>query len=114
MDAEAKALSVIDKLLSQFRTSIDPTVSVQLVQTFICVAMAEGQTLGGIAEKLGANSSTASRHILDLGEYNRRREPGYMLVEGKTSPDDLRAKHYYLTPKGKLLAKTVARIISEV
>lgn len=113
MDADTKALRTVDKLLSQCRTSIDPTVPVQIVQAFVCVALNEGKTLAELADKLGANNSTTSRHILDLGEYNRRKEPGYMLVEGKVNPEDLRTKRYYLSPKGKLLAKTLANIVVE-
>ena len=109
--ADSKAADNLERLFAQVRTSIDPTVPTQLVHAFIAVARNEGSTLTDLAERLGANISTASRHLLDLGERNRKKEPGYDLVESRTDPTSLRSKNYTLTPKGKLLWGTLLDIM---
>src|SRR3546814_10232505 len=86
--------------------AIGPTIPTQLVQTFVDVALNEGKSLGELAELVGSNASTVSRHLLDLGERNRRMEPGYGLVDRRVDPMELRKNSYFLTPKGKALARS--------
>ena len=95
------------------RTAIDPLVPTQMVQAFLAVALTEGHTLTEIAEVLGTNISTASRQLLDLGERNRRMEPGYQLVESRADPMNLRTNRYTLSPKGRMLAKELVDILKE-
>jgi len=103
----------LERALRQVRTSIDPTVPTQLVQAFLCVGMNEGQTLSNLADHLGTNISTASRQLLDLGERNRKMEPGYGLVDRKVDPMNLRVNRYSLTPKGRLLLMELAQIMKD-
>ena len=112
-DVYKKPLKKLDRALRQVRTSIDPLVPTQLVQAFLAVALHEGMTLTDIAEKLDTNMSTASRQLLDLGERNRKLEPGYQLVDRNVDAMNLRINRYTLTPKGKLLAKQLAEICGE-
>lgn len=112
-EAEVVSIKRAERFLRQVRTSIDPTVPTQLVQAFLAVRLNEGQTLTDIAEHLGTNISTASRQLLDLGERNRKGEPGYGLVDRKVDPMNLRVNRYSLTPKGRLLAKELADIMKE-
>src|SRR3546814_14747877 len=76
-------------------------------QTFVDVALNEGKSLGELAELVGSNASTVSRHLRDLGERNRRMEPGYGLVDRRVDPMELRKNSYFLTPKGKALAASI-------
>lgn len=101
----------VDRLLSQFRSSIDPNIPAQMLQTFMAVAMNEGKSLTQIAELVSANISTVSRHLLELGERNRRMEPGYNLVERRTDPMNLRQNAYSLSAKGKLLLSHILKIM---
>lgn len=101
----------VDRLLSQFRTSIDPNIPAQMLQTFMTVAMNEGKSLTEIAELVSANMSTASRHLLELGSRNRRMEPGYNLVARTPDPMNLRQNSYTLTAKGRLLLANVIKIM---
>lgn len=112
-DEETKMLKRFDRGLRQCRTAIDPTVPTQLVQALLAVHFNEGQTLTEIADNLGTNVSTASRQLLDLGERNRKGEPGYGLVDRKVDPMNLRVNRYALTPKGRLLVKELANIMKE-
>lgn len=97
--------------LRQARTAIDTLIPTQQLQAFIEVATNEGLTLTELADRLGTNVSTASRQLLDLGERNRKMEPGYGLVHRETDPMNLRVNRYTLTPKGRLLVKELADIM---
>lgn len=101
------------RAVENMRSSIDPLVPVQVVHTFLVVANNEGKTLTELAEIIGTNSSTASRHLLDLGEFNRRQEPGYGLVDGSYDPTNRRAKRYCLTPKGKLVLRSLIQPLED-
>jgi DNA-binding MarR family transcriptional regulator len=48
-----------------------------------------------------------SRHLLDLGEIDRTKQPGLGLVEGRTNITNQREKIYGLTPKGRALVTTI-------
>ena len=111
--AEGRSIKKLERAIRQCRTAIDPLVPTQVVQAFPAVAMHEGKTLTEIAEVLGTNISTASRQLLDLGERNRKMEPGYMLIDRKVDPMNLRVNRYTLTPKGRLLIKELAQIMED-
>ena len=102
------ALRRFNKALQQVRTSIDPTVPTPLVPAFVQVALNEGKSLTELAQLLGSSPSTVSRHLLDLGERNRKKEPGYGLVDSRQNPMELRRNIYTLTTKGRLLAASIA------
>lgn len=110
---ENEGIKRMERALRQVRTAIDPTVPTQLVQAFLAVGLNEGQTLTELAEHLGTNISTASRQLLDLGERNRKMEPGYNLVDRRADPMNLRVNRYSLTPKGRLLLKELADIMKD-
>jgi DNA-binding MarR family transcriptional regulator len=105
------AVAKLERLMGQVRSSIDPAVPAQLVQTFLVVAQHEGKSLREIQERLDASMSTVSRHLLDLGERNRKMEPGYGLVDRRPNPVNLRENTYKLTPKGSLLIRQLVQII---
>lgn len=112
-DDEEVGIKRLERALRQVRTAIDPTVPTQLVQAFLAVGLHEGQTLTELADLLGTNISTASRQLLDLGERNRKMEPGYGLVDRKVDPMNLRVNRYTLTPKGRLLIRELAAIMKD-
>lgn len=102
----AYKLRTINGLLGILRT-ISPTLPVQVAQTFISVALNEGMSGVELARLIGAPFSTISRHLLDLGELNRKKEPGFALVGPKRDIQDRRAYNYYLTPKGRQLIRVL-------
>ena len=95
----------LDKVTSLFQAfrSLDSTMPLQLAYTFILCATYEGESVGDIARRAGFAISTTSRHILDLREYDRQKNPGYGLVETRIDPMELRRKTVHLTNKGKNL-----------
>lgn len=104
--SDRRHLDKVSSLFQAFRT-LDSTMPLQLAYTFILCATYEGETIGDISRRAGFALSTTSRHILDLGELNRRKEPGYGLVETLVDPMNLRTKTIRLTPKGKNLLNQI-------
>lgn len=103
---DRRHLDKVSGLFQAFRT-LDPTMPLQLAYTFILCAIYEGESIGDIARRAGFATSTTSRHILDLGEFDRQKRPGYMLVETVINPMELRRKTVRLTPKGKNLLNQI-------
>ncbi|TFU06181.1 hypothetical protein EUV02_03985 [Polymorphobacter arshaanensis] len=112
-DDYKSALVKADRILSFLRTAISPLLPLQVAHTFVMVARNEGKNLTEITELMSSKVSTVSRHLLDLGDYTRKMEPGYGLVESKTAPTNLRTKQFYLTSRGKLVARELATILQE-
>lgn len=100
--SDRKHLDKVSSLFQAFR-NIDNTMPLQLAYTFILCATHEGESVGEISKRAGFALSTTSRHILDLGEYDRAKKPGYKLVETRVDPMELRRKTVHLTPKGRAL-----------
>ena len=84
----------------------------QMASTFLMVAFEEGLGVGEYARKAGANPAVMTRHMLDLGELNRRREPGLDLVYTKPNLMNRRQHQVFLTSKGKALALNLYRTVA--
>lgn len=81
--------------------------------SFLTVATFENHSAREYGEMLGLSSSTMSRHLLDLGEMNRKREPGMMLIEQRPDPMDRRRSLYRLTPKGRGLITAILQVLEQ-
>ena len=99
------------KIVMQEMQKIDETISLQLCITFIMVAMHEGCSLTDIWKQTGWAQSTVSRHMLDLGQFNRHKGPGFNLIQSERDPMELRKNIYTLTPKGRALANKVTELM---
>ena len=62
-----------------------------------------------LAKIADSNISTMSRQLIDLGSRNRRMEPGYMLIEQRQNPMNLRENQYSVTLKGNPLLKGILK-----
>lgn len=107
-----RAIARIQAALSAFQ-SVNQTMPIQIAATFLLVASREGRSLREYCDLSGVVESTMSRHLLDLGARNRRKEPGYGLIEVRTDNDDLRKNVYKLTSKGINLLNTVISIMEK-
>lgn len=96
--------------MSTFR-NVNPTMSIQVVHTLMLIALHEGASLTEIATMSGFKMATVSRNILDLGKFNRKREPGLGLVHTEIDPMELRKKQITLTPKGQDLVRQILEIM---
>lgn len=103
---EGKILHKASLILRAF-SNVSPTMPIQVAKTFIAVAMNEGASVVEIQKASGFRQSTISRHLMDLGKRNRKREEGFGLIESRTNDMDLRRNEYYLTNKGRELVGTL-------
>jgi DNA-binding MarR family transcriptional regulator len=103
---EERKLRALVHILDYFQNHA-PQIPASMIEAFFLVAMNEGCSLKEVVELSGKPQSTISRHLLDLGEFNRNKEPGLGLVAWRISPEELRRKEYYLTPKGKGILRRV-------
>ena len=98
-------------LLSAVLRNVNATISIQQVHTLILVALHEGSSVTEIARMSGFKLPTVSRNLLDLGMRNRKREPGYGLVETEVDPMELRKKSVTLTPKGREVIRQIVNVM---
>jgi DNA-binding MarR family transcriptional regulator len=85
----------------------------QYIRTFLLVALEEGKSVGEYAVKSGVSPSVMSRHILDLGQFTRSREPGLDLVYTKQNLANLREHNVFLTEKGRTLYHKLTRALED-
>ncbi|MEK0083932.1 hypothetical protein [Benzoatithermus flavus] len=106
------AFERLQRCLAAFQRATHGAVSIQLLVTFLEVARGEGRTQVEIAKAIGLPESTSSRQLLDLGPFDRKKQPGFGLVDGRIDPMDMRVKRYMLTPRGKALAEIMAALLA--
>ena len=87
--------------------AINPQMPARAVETFWTVAANEGLNVRTYAKAVGCPETTMSRFLLDLGERDRKGDPGAGLVEGKPNVLDRRETLYHLTPKGRELKASI-------
>lgn len=110
MEADEQAVvRRLDKALAVFLKE-NPLITVSALSTFLSLAMKEGVGPTEISKRLGIPLATASRHLLDMSERNRKAEPGLGWVERRSSDKSLAALEYTLSPKGKSLIHEVSNI----
>jgi len=66
------------------------TMPLQCVMAFMLVATEEGLNISTYAKRAGISGSLMARHLEDLGDLNRYRQPGFGLVEQFSDPMDRR------------------------
>lgn len=89
--------------------ALNPRMPARAIETFWMVADKEGLSVDDYARRVGCSPTTMSRFLLDLGERDRKGDPGAGLVEGKPNVLDRRETLYHLTPKGRELLTSILR-----
>lgn len=107
---DQRSLERIKQLLMAFK-DIDETMPIQIAITFLEVAIHEGCSMTDIWKKTGWSQSTLSRHLLDLGERDRHKNPGLQLLESRRDPQELRKNIYTLTGRGKKLQQKLLSLL---
>lgn len=90
-------------------SAASPDLTVSKVITLLSVAADEGKGVVDYAGDAGFAQTTMTRHLLDLGQMNRRREPGLGLLVQRMNPIDLRQHQTFLTPIGKALVNRAVK-----
>lgn len=105
---EAEVLKKLSGALGTFKL-LNETMPLQYALSFLAVAMDEGKSVKDYAEKLGVNTTTMSRHLLDIGPRNRNMEEGYGLIQYRANPLELRRHQFFLTNKGRRLVSLILK-----
>lgn len=95
-------------------TKLRATMPIQYVRTYLMVACDEGQGVTEYAKRAGVSQSVMTRHLLDIGERNRRKEEGFGLVYQKPDPMDLRFHRVFLTDDGHALFHQLMRAMRPI
>lgn len=96
--------------LEPFRAA-NPTATLQQLVTFLLVATDEGKSVMHYARAAGAAQGVMTRHLLDLGDFNRRREPGLELIVQKPDVNDRRSHLSHLSHKGRAMVGVMCRAL---
>lgn len=83
-------------------------ISHSQMNTFLQVAIQQNLTVSPLAARCGISAAVMSRHLGDLGAFNRRREPGLGLVAMvQQAHGDRRERRVILTDRGAALVREV-------
>jgi DNA-binding MarR family transcriptional regulator len=102
-----KALKALDPFFS-----IRKTMPLQVVQALLLVATDPGHNVTWYADKAGISASLMTRHLADIGEWNRYHLPGLGLVEQFHNVMDKRERLLRLTAEGRRIAKGIHDALS--
>ena len=95
-------------LLPEFRGAM----LLQYVTAFLLVAEEEGLGVGEYAKRANVSISVMSRHLQDIGDRDRNKEPGFGLVTSRANPMNLREKEVFLTDKGRAVRHKIHRALA--
>jgi DNA-binding MarR family transcriptional regulator len=98
-DEERRHIESMVQVVDVF-AELDKDMPLQMVRAFLLVVLHEGKGPNELARKAGLESGVMSRHLSDLGEINRYKQPGHMVVDQRTDIMDRRYRKMFLTRKG--------------
>jgi DNA-binding MarR family transcriptional regulator len=107
---DSRALNVALSVLDAFR-AVRSDMPATHIYSFLTVALEEGLGVHEYARRTGIPQTTMTRHLLDLGSMDRKRQPGLGLLAQCMDPSDLRKHQTFLTPSGKAVVQRVTRIL---
>jgi DNA-binding MarR family transcriptional regulator len=89
--------------------ALNPTIPASYIVSFLAVAEKEGRPVNEYATELGVYKAVMTRHLLDLGERDRRGEEGMNVIEQRRDKQDLRINRSFISEKGAALLSKVRR-----
>jgi DNA-binding MarR family transcriptional regulator len=93
-------------------SNLDKDMPLQMIRTMLCICIDEGIGPHELGRRMGVAGAVTSRHVSDLGEYNRYKAEGYNLIEQRMDVQDRRFRKAYLTPDGVTFRRTLLRALS--
>jgi DNA-binding MarR family transcriptional regulator len=110
---EEKRARRLLKVIDEFR-KLDPDMQMPMAASFLLVALNEGISRTDVMDRLGVAGSTATRNLMGLMEQGRLGRPGHGLVDQKVNPEERRWRMHYLTPKGRLVLRSMLALLDGV
>jgi DNA-binding MarR family transcriptional regulator len=108
---QIQTLETLSKTLNEFAAEARAVMPIRHLLVFLEVAKStdsDGVSLQELADRCEVSSAAITRIIQELGEFNRKAEPGLKLVEYNVQLADRRFKPVVLTKKGRALAARLA------
>ncbi len=99
------------EIISGMKTRGHKSPPVTLLNAFLLVCLEEGLSVEEYAARGKIPYVTMSRHLLDLGDRNRKGEKGMGLVTARANPLNRRQREYVLTERGRLLAEKMHTVV---
>lgn len=97
-------------LLETFR-AIRRLMPLQHAYAFLVVALEEGLSVSEYAKRVGVTQSVMTRILFSLASSSQGRGPGYRLVQQAIDLENPRQTQTFLTAKGKVLMREIARLV---
>jgi hypothetical protein len=91
--------------------AMNPTIPASYIISFLTVAENEGQPVSEYAREVGVYKAVMTRHLLDLGERDRRGAEGMNVIEQRRDRVDLRINRTFINDKGATLLSKVRRAL---
>lgn len=107
-DEARQAAKALRLALEPF-VALNPTIPASYIISFLAVAEKEGQPVNEYAKEIGVYKAVMTRHLLDLGERDRRGEEGMNVIEQRRDKQDLRINRSFISEKGAALLSKVRR-----
>jgi DNA-binding MarR family transcriptional regulator len=111
---QSQALDTLTKVLDAFAEEARAVMPIRHLQVFLEIARStdsDGVSLQELADRCDVSSAAITRIVQELGEFNRKAEPGLKLVEYNMHLADRRFKPVVLTKKGRALAARLAGVM---
>jgi DNA-binding MarR family transcriptional regulator len=107
-DETRQAAKALRLALEPF-VALNPTMPASYIISFLSVAEKEGRPVSEYANEVGLFKAVMTRHLLDLGERDRRGEEGMNIIEQRRDKKDLRINRSLISEKGASLLSKVRR-----
>lgn len=98
------------RIIREFR-KLHPDVTAGTIEAFLVIAQNPGIYIRTLGDRIGASGAGVSRYVAYLGAWDRRKQPGFGLIETQEDFHDRRYRHCYLTEKGKRVAEDISMIL---
>lgn len=107
-DETRQAAKALRLALEPF-VALNPTIPASYIISFLTVAEKEGRPVSEYANEVGVYKAVMTRHLLDLGERDRRGAEGMNVIEQRRDKVDLRINRTFVNEKGATLLSKVRR-----
>ncbi|WMT73795.1 hypothetical protein [Bradyrhizobium sp. Ash2021] len=107
-DETRQAAKALRLALEPF-VALNPTIPASYIISFLAVAEKEGRAVSEYAHEAGMYKAVMTRHLLDLGERDRRGGEGMNIIEQRRDRQDLRINRSFISEKGAALLSKVRR-----
>jgi hypothetical protein len=109
LNDEARQAAKALRLAIEPFVELNPNIPASYIITFLAVAEKEGRPVTEYANEVGLFKAVMTRHLLDLGERDRRGGEGMGVIDQKRDRKDLRINRSFISEKGAALLSKVRR-----